>query len=203
MSDSNTSKVSLLLQYLAYGVIASAVVLIPWFAVEELLDRMPVAGAAKGLLSRVDLPPVAAWLLMLGSVVVALILIGWLTRRFVWDRLVRTPLFRTFLPQIETLTEQLGDIGIRRRDAVVFVAWPNEDMRTIGVVTGQIDESGAVDAWLTVVLFPIVGQLKGGMLRLVDPAKVTYPGWTLEQAFAFVTSLGAASRPMDSPPPSA
>lgn len=130
---------------------------------------------------------------MVVTVLAGLTLLGWLIRRFVWDRLTRTRLVRTLVPGIETLSERLEIAGTRRRDAVVFAAWPNDRMLTVGVVTGQVASPDGGDPWLAVLLFPTAGQLKGSMLRILDPLLVTYPGWTLEEAMAFVTSLGASS----------
>ncbi len=88
---------------------------------------------------------------------------------------------------------QLQDREGPTRDAVVFVSWPSQTVRTLGFVTGTVSLPDTDEAWLAVVFFSTAGQIKGGTLRVIDPALVTRPGWTISEAMAFITSSGALS----------
>ena len=193
-SENAPSRLSALLRYLLYGVVTCALVAVPWIAVDELVKRFPALGEAMNWLRGVKLPAPGGWILALLALVVALALVGWVVRRFVWDRLTAMPLFRNFLPSVEQLGDQLRVGEGRRRDVVVWVATPSDSVRTLGLVTGRLAAPTGEEEWLAVVLFPTAGHLRGGPLRAVAPALVSYPGWTVDEALAFVTSSGAVRR---------
>lgn len=189
-SDERGRALSTFLGYLVYGVVACVVVLVPWMATEELFKRIPGGATLKAWLRSLELSGPLEWMLAVVTVACALAAVGWLIRRFLWSWLERVPILRSVVSGLERFSDQLRGGGPPARDLVVWVAWPNEQMQTLGLVTGQVPGPGTEAPWLTVVLLTTAGQIKGGSLRIIDPALATYPGWTVDQALAFVNSSG-------------
>ena len=136
MSENTTSRASSLLGYVIYGMATCAVLLVPWLVLEEVFKRLPAGSVLKDKLRSLELPAALEVVLGLVVLVVALALIGWLVRRFFWDRLSSLPVFRIFMPSVEKLSDQLKGGG-KRPDVVAWVMWPNENMHTLGIVKGR------------------------------------------------------------------
>lgn len=190
MKDTRSSPRAALLTYVVYGVVTCAVILVPWIAVEQLVERIPLAGSAIEALWDSELPTLSVAVIIVLGTVLALALVGWVVRKFLWDRLASVPILATFTSGVEQVSEQLLAGSLPGRDRVVWVPWPSEELQTIGVVTGPGAAPGETQAWLTVVMLPTAGQVTGGMLRRVRSELVTYPGWTIDEALAFVSTSG-------------
>lgn len=142
-------------------------------------------------LSNSRLPGLGAAVVVVLATALTLALTGFVVRRFLWAHLTRIPVLATLTRGVDQVTAQLRAGGPLRRDRVVWVPWPNENLQTLGVVTGPGATPGETPAWLTVTLFSTAGHVTGGMLRRVRSELVTYPGWTIDEAVAFVSSSGA------------
>ena len=191
MRDTSSSPRVALLTSVVYGVATCALILVPWIAVEQLVKRIPWAGSAIETLRASELPALSSAVIIVLGTVLALALVGFVARKYLWDRLARVPLLATFTSGVDQVSGQLLAGGPPGRDRVVWVPWPSEELQTIGVLTGLGATPGETPAWLAVVMFPTAGRVTGGMLRRVRPELVKYSGWSIDEALAFVSSSGA------------
>ncbi|MDQ3038970.1 MAG: DUF502 domain-containing protein [Pseudomonadota bacterium] len=154
-----------------------------------------------------------AW--MLGAIamfatVVAILLVGWLTRRVVGQRLLgwfeavvaRIPLANTIYGSARKLLDilQTKPDGTQR---VVLIDFPHAEMKTVGFVTRVMREIGT-GRELAAVYVPTTPNPTSGYLEIVPVEKMTPTDWTVDQAMSFIISGGAVAPntiPFSPPPP--
>lgn len=199
MSDKRDAHRSTVLGYVVYGLATCLVLLMPWIGLEELFKRVPAASGARDRLRELELPFLLEGAVVLGILVVALAAVGWFVRRYLWEWLASAPIFGRFMPSVEKFADQIREGGGKRRDLVAWVPWSNDRMSALGIVKGHVPAPTGDGHWLVVVIYPTAGQIKSGNLRIVSPDSVVYPGWTIDEAFAFIASAGGTSRQFAGP----
>ena len=153
-----------------------------------------------------------AWVLgaiALFATVLAILLVGWLTRRVVGQRLLgwfealvsRIPLASTIYGSARKLLDilQTKPDGTQR---VVLIDFPHREMKTLGFVTRVMREVGT-GRELAAVYVPTTPNPTSGYLEIVPVEKMTPTDWTVDQAMSFIISGGAVAPDFIpfSPPP--
>ena len=179
------------------------------------LSRPVIEPVLQGLAS---IYPVAlGWLAdswVLGAIalfatLLAILLVGWLTRRVVGQRLLgwfealisRIPLASTIYGSARKLLDilQTKPDGTQR---VVLIDFPHPEMKTLGFVTRVMRENGT-GRELAAVYVPTTPNPTSGYLEIVPVEKMTPTDWTVDQAMSFIISGGAVapdSIPFSPPP---
>lgn len=157
-----------------------------------------------------------AWVLgalAMFATVLAILMVGWLTRRVVGQRLLgwfealvaRIPLANTIYGSARKLLDilQTKPDGAQR---VVLIDFPHADMKTVGFVTRVMREAGT-GRELAAVYVPTTPNPTSGYLEIVPVEKITPTDWTVDQAMSFIISGGAVApeiipygRPSDKTP---
>lgn len=146
------------------------------------------------------------------ATVLAILLVGWLARRVVGQRLLgwfealvaRIPLASTIYGSARKLLDilQTKPDGAQR---VVLIDFPHPEMKTLGFVTRVMREVGT-GRELAAVYVPTTPNPTSGYLEIVPVEKMTPTDWTVDQAMSFIISGGAVapeSIPFTPPPPKA
>ncbi|MEF9979189.1 MAG: DUF502 domain-containing protein [Thermomonas sp.] len=133
------------------------------------------------------------------ATVVAILLVGWLARRVIGQRLLgwfealvaRIPLASTIYGSARKLLDilQTKPDGTQR---VVLVDFPHAEMKSIGFVTRVIREQGT-GRELAAVYVPTTPNPTSGYLEIVPVEKMTPTDWTVDQAMSFIISGGAVA----------
>lgn len=141
---------------------------------------------------------------MLGAIgmfatVLAILLVGWLTRRVVGQRMLgwfealisRIPLASTIYGSARKLLDilQTKPDGTQR---VVLIDFPHPEMKTLGFVTRVMREIGT-GRELAAVYVPTTPNPTSGYLEIVPVEKMTPTDWTVDQAMSFIISGGAVA----------
>jgi uncharacterized membrane protein len=167
-----------------------------------------VAAANPAALGWLAAPWVLGALGMLATVL-AILLVGWLARRVVGQRLLgwfeaivaRIPLASTIYGSARKLLDilQTKPDGTQR---VVLIDFPHAEMKTLGFVTRVMREVGT-GRELAAVYVPTTPNPTSGYLEIVPVEKMTPTDWTVDQAMSFIISGGAVapdSIPFSPPP---
>ena len=133
------------------------------------------------------------------ATVAAILLVGWLARRVIGQRLLgwfealvaRIPLASTIYGSARKLLDilQTKPDGTQR---VVLVDFPHAEMKSIGFVTRVIREQGT-GRELAAVYVPTTPNPTSGYLEIVPVEKMTPTDWTVDQAMSFIISGGAVA----------
>lgn len=143
------------------------------------------------------------------ATLLAILLVGWLARRVIGQRLLgwfeagvaRIPLASTIYGSARKLLDilQTKPDGTQR---VVLIDFPHAEMKSIGFVTRVIREQGT-GRELAAVYVPTTPNPTSGYLEIVPVEKMTPTDWTVDQAMSFIISGGAVapdSIPFTPPP---
>ena len=133
------------------------------------------------------------------ATVLAILLVGWLARRVVGQRLLgwfealvaRIPLASTIYGSARKLLDilQTKPDGAQR---VVLIDFPHPEMKTLGFVTRVMREIGT-GRELAAVYVPTTPNPTSGYLEIVPVEKMTPTDWTVDQAMSFIISGGAVA----------
>ena len=133
------------------------------------------------------------------ATVLAILLVGWLARRVIGQRLLgwfeavvaRIPLASTIYGSARKLLDilQTKPDGTQR---VVLIDFPHAEMKSIGFVTRVIREQGT-GRELAAVYVPTTPNPTSGYLEIVPVEKMTPTDWTVDQAMSFIISGGAVA----------
>jgi len=133
------------------------------------------------------------------ATVLAILLVGWLARRVIGQRLLgwfeavvaRIPLASTIYGSARKLLDilQTKPDGTQR---VVLIDFPHAEMKSIGFVTRVIREHGT-GRELAAVYVPTTPNPTSGYLEIVPVEKMTPTDWTVDQAMSFIISGGAVA----------
>lgn len=133
------------------------------------------------------------------ATVAAILLVGWLARRVIGQRLLgwfeavvaRIPLASTIYGSARKLLDilQTKPDGTQR---VVLIDFPHAEMKSIGFVTRVIREQGT-GRELAAVYVPTTPNPTSGYLEIVPVEKMTPTDWTVDQAMSFIISGGAVA----------
>ena len=169
------------------------------------LSRPVVEPALQGMAA--SNPAALGWLddsWVLGAIamiatVLAILLVGWLTRHVVGQRLLgwfeamvaRIPLASTIYGSARKLLDilQTKPDGAQR---VVLIDFPHPEMKTLGFVTRVMREIGT-GRELAAVYVPTTPNPTSGYLEIVPVEKMTPTDWTVDQAMSFIISGGAVA----------
>ena len=130
-------------------------------------------------------------------VVIGLYVLGWMVNRVVgkqllnfFERLVdRLPLVHTIYGSVKRLISAL-QTEPDEVERVVLIEFPNESMKTIGLVTRTMTDSDTGQK-LAAVYVPTTPNPTSGYLEIVPVNRLVSTDWTIEQAMNFVVSGGA------------
>jgi uncharacterized membrane protein len=133
------------------------------------------------------------------ATVLAILLVGWLARRVVGQRLLgwfealvaRIPLASTIYGSARKLLDilQTKPDGAQR---VVLIDFPHAEMKTLGFVTRVMREVGTGREHAAVYV-PTTPNPTSGYLEIVPVEKMTPTDWTVDQAMSFIISGGAVA----------
>ena len=133
------------------------------------------------------------------ATLLAILLVGWLARRVIGQRLLgwfealiaRIPLASTIYGSARKLLDilQTKPDGTQR---VVLIDFPHAEMKSIGFVTRVIREQGT-GRELAAVYVPTTPNPTSGYLEIVPVEKMTPTDWTVDQAMSFIISGGAVA----------
>ena len=133
------------------------------------------------------------------ATVAAVLLVGWLARRVIGQRLLgwfealvaRIPLASTIYGSARKLLDilQTKPDGTQR---VVLVDFPHAEMKSIGFVTRVIREQGT-GRELAAVYVPTTPNPTSGYLEIVPVDRLTPTDWSVDEAMRFIISGGAVS----------
>ncbi|HET8818434.1 MAG TPA: DUF502 domain-containing protein [Xanthomonadaceae bacterium] len=137
--------------------------------------------------------------LALAATVLVILMVGWLARRVVGQRMLRwfeavvarVPLASTIYGSARKLLDilQTQPDGTQR---VVLVDFPHTEMKSVGFVTRVIRERGT-GRELAAVYVPTTPNPTSGYLEIVPVEKMTPTDWTVDQAMSFIISGGAVA----------
>ncbi|UXI69910.1 DUF502 domain-containing protein [Tahibacter amnicola] len=165
----------------------------------------PLIGAAFHALSTV-FPGAAAlfaeqWLISaigFAATLLALYLIGWISNRVFGQRILagldalmeRIPLVQSVYSGTKKLMAMLQNKpnGTQR---VVLIDFPSPELKTIGFVTRVFADASGRE--MASVYVPTTPNPTGGYLEIVPVDKLTATDWSVDQAMAFVLSVGAVA----------
>ena len=133
------------------------------------------------------------------ATVATILLVGWLARRVIGQRLLgwfeafiaRIPLANTIYGSARKLLDilQTKPDGTQR---VVLIDFPHAEMKTLGFVTRVMREQGT-GRELAAVYVPTTPNPTSGYLEIVPMDKITPTDWTVDQAMSFIISGGAVA----------
>ena len=133
------------------------------------------------------------------ATVLAILLVGWLARRVIGQRLLgwfealvaRIPLANTIYGSARKLLDilQTKPDGTQR---VVLIDFPHAEMKTLGFVTRVMREQGT-GRELAAVYVPTTPNPTSGYLEIVPMEKITPTDWNVDQAMSFIISGGAVA----------
>lgn len=197
--------------YFIAGVLTVIPVWITWTIFRFIVDQLSSAGTPSVVaLSRIVRryspdtadtllqPWFQSWLALLLTVI-ALVLLGWVATRVVGRRLIggfdalvkRIPLIEKIYGSskaiITAFQQQPSEV-----QRVVFVAFPNENMRTVGLVTRTLTDTDTGEQ-LAAVYVPTTPNPTSGYLEIVPVDQLIATDWTLDEAMTFVISGGAVA----------
>ena len=137
--------------------------------------------------------------LALAATLLVILLVGWLARRDVGQRLLRwlealvarEPLASTIYGSARKLLDilQTQPDGTQR---VVLIDFPHTEMKSVGFVTRVIREHGT-GRELAAVYVPTTPNPTSGYREIVPVEKMTPTDWTVDQAMSFIISGGAVA----------
>ncbi len=129
----------------------------------------------------------------------SILLVGWLARRVIGQRMLkwfeRLVARIPFASLIYGSARQLLDILQTKPDGtqrVVLVDFPHDQMKSIGFVTRVMKEHGT-GRELAAVYVPTTPNPTSGYLEIVPVEKMTPTDWTVDQAMSFLISGGAVA----------
>ena len=163
--------------------------------VEPALNGLAAGAPSRAWLAQ---PWVMAALALLATIAVIL-LVGWLARRVVGQRLIgwfealvaRVPLANT----VYGSARQLLDILQKQPDGaqrVVLIDFPHKEMKSVGFVTRVLREHGT-GRELAAVYVPTTPNPTSGYLEIVPVERITPTDWSVDEAMRFIISGGAVS----------
>ena len=133
------------------------------------------------------------------ATLLTILLVGWLARRVVGQRLLRwfealvarIPLANTIYGSARKLLDilQTKPDGTQR---VVLIDFPHTEMKTLGFVTRVMREAGT-GRELAAVYVPTTPNPTSGYLEIVPVEKITPTDWNVDQAMSFIISGGAVA----------
>ena len=131
------------------------------------------------------------------ATLVTILVVGWLARRVIGQRLLRwvealvarIPLASTIYGSARKLLDilQTKPDGTQR---VVLIDFPHAEMKTLGFVTRVMREVGT-GRELAAVYVPTTPNPTSGYLEIVPVEKITPTDWNVDQAMSFIISGGA------------
>lgn len=130
-------------------------------------------------------------------VVIGLYALGWMVNRVVGKQLLnffeklvdRLPLVHTVYGSVKKLISAL-QTKPEEVERVVLIEFPNENMKTIGLVTRTMTDSDTGQK-LAAVYVPTTPNPTSGYLEIVPVNRLVSTDWTIDQAMNFVISGGA------------
>jgi uncharacterized membrane protein len=133
------------------------------------------------------------------ATVVVILLVGYLSRRVIGQKLLaftgalikRIPLASIIYDSARKLLDILQtQPGSTQR--VVLIDFPHRDMKSVGLVTRVIRETGT-GRELAAVYVPTTPNPTSGYLEIVPVELLTPTDWTVDQAMSFIISGGAVA----------
>jgi uncharacterized membrane protein len=166
-----------------------------WLIIALLAALLTVLGSflSNTLMPMVDAiapsaPFVVRLILLLLAAVVFPFLIG-----MVADTLLKSARGRVQFETLRRMKRRLSDHGgidLTTQQAAAIVAWPNDNLRTLVIVTGAVKEP-STGKTLVSIYIPDVPNPTSGALRVIDAASLIPLPWTREQVMDYYVSFGA------------
>lgn len=141
-------------------------------------------------------PPAARAALSLAILLAGVYVLGWLASNFVGRRILsmgesfvlRVPFVKVVYRASKQVVAAFQLRQGRAFKSVVFVEFPRPGMRALGFVTSQVTDAGG-GRW-TAVFVPTTPNPTTGFLQIVPTDQVIEAGYTVEEAFKLIMSLG-------------
>jgi uncharacterized membrane protein len=198
-------------RYLISGIVTIIPLFVTWLVIDFTFRQLAKAGTpvVRTISTTIqDDAPVLAKLLLqswfqdgLGVciVLVGLYVLGWAVNRVVGRRLMKA--FESLVDRVPVVKAVYGSVRkliaslqTKPGDAhrVVLVEFPNENMKTVGLVTRTITDADNGQE-LAAVYVPTTPNPTSGYLEIVPVSRLVPTDWTLDEAMTFVVSGGAVA----------
>jgi uncharacterized membrane protein len=198
-------------RYLIAGVLTLLPLWITWLVFDFLFTHLsrfgrPWVHAAARMLQG-PMPSVAETLvhpwfessLALVLTLLGFYLLGWATTQVIGKRLLgwiellldRIPLVKAIYGSVKRLITAFQTTG-GNAQRVVLIAFPSEEMKTIGLVTRTLVDRRTGEE-LAVVYVPTSPNPTSGYIEIVPLSKVVSTDWTLDDAMRFIISGGTTA----------
>lgn len=160
------------------GALTIAVLAAVWLGLQQLVSWLQAL-----------FPEPPSTVAALGGVLVVPVVVGWIMTRFVHPSFRRYKGAEAIVQWENRLVKEFSPDDARGFQ-VAIVAWPNAEVRTMGVITGTIDQTDS-DNSLVAVFIPNSPEPTGGLLRVVHQRDIELTEWNLKDLFQFQVSLGS------------
>lgn len=192
------------------GLIAVAPIVVTWVILSFLFQQLshfgrplisglsaalrPSAPALADLSSNQALQSVLA----VAVVLTGIYLLGWLAERIAGRRMIslvdslaqRIPIVQTIYSATKRFLEIAGSTEDKKVQRVVLISFPSPEMKTVGLFTHTILDSGTGEE-LAVVYVPTTPNPTSGYLEILPMDKLVFTDWTLDEAMAFIVTAGS------------
>ncbi|MDJ0973950.1 MAG: DUF502 domain-containing protein [Planctomycetota bacterium] len=176
-------------RHVMIGVSAIVLIFLPYkllqlFGFSGLLNR------SHEIVAKTGAPPAIGFILTVALCLAAVAAFGWLVMWVVRLQADRIPILRIFTRTADRFDEAFGKEGFGTRTPVVLIAWPNDNVRTIGMLMRQTtDDAG--ERTVAMVYIPNTPNPLSGIIRVVDAEKLEHTDWTVDDVMALSFSRGA------------
>lgn len=191
------------------GILTIAPLGITWFIMDFLFAQLSrfgrpwISGIAGAL--RPTYPDLAGFLVnetfqsMAGVLIVLVFLyvLGWAAGRVIGQKLIEA--FESIIgliPVVDTIyraTKRFISVAGTSQDSprrVVLINFPSPEMKTVGLVTRMIRDSGTGEE-LAAVYVPTAPNPTSGYIEIVPLKNLIFTDWTFDQAMAFIVTGGS------------
>lgn len=195
-------------RFVLAGLVTIIPLLVTWIVVDFILGILERTGrplalwlasifeTSEGTLAAWLTQPWLQWVLAIVITILMLYLLGLIASRVIGRRLIAaTEHIFSRLPFVQNVygaTKKLVEVLRTRPDErpVVLIEFPNEGMKTLGLVTRIINDAKTGEK-LAVVYVPTTPNPTSGYLEIVPMEKVVYTDMSFEEGMSFVVTGGA------------
>jgi uncharacterized membrane protein len=171
------------------GLIAAVFLFLPRKLL-ELFGFGPLLERAHNLVTYFGVPSFMGRILTVVIALAVVAALGWLVMRILRTQSRRIPLVQLFMRTVDRFDDAFRPDKQRSPKPVVVVAWPNETVRTVGMVMRKTTDEDTGRTVATVYI-PNSPNPMSGILRFIDVEKLEPTDWTVDDALALAFSRGA------------
>ncbi len=186
-----------IISYIIYGIAFSGIILVPWLLVEKIEQQFPWFDHLAKKLEDYNFPSFVVYLIVLFVVILVLIGIGYLARKFLWKMLSHMPIVSLITSGVDHINERLLSTNMKEIGRVVWVPWPSDNVQTLGIIMETDFDRRSPPEHITVLLIMNAGSYKGTIIRRARTQSVYFTEYTVQEAMALITSFGMSQSAID------